>query len=495
MDKKIQTSKREKNRLLNEKRFVEFVKNTPDYEIAEKHFVYRNAKQKVKMRHISCGTEWEVRISKFMNDGSRCPNPSCFAEERVLHLRKSDEFFEKIRDKYEIVEPNFKYASKRQRVRLKHLLCGHEFAPIIDNILREKTICPKCKVDNRKDRTHEKVILVFENLPEYSLIDGEAQIKSDNKIAVKHEKCGTVFFPTAHNFKDNESRCPVCSGRSSSKAEKEIVEWLEEICDDEIVQNTRELISPQELDIFIPSCKLAIEYNGLRWHSSQFGKDKDYHLNKTEKCLEKEIDLFHVFSDEWREKESIVKSMIQHRVGKTNRKIYARKCVIKDLDSKSARAFFEKTHISGYVNSRKTFALLYEDEVVAALSLRKPWQKKYGNTIEIARFSSELETAVIGGFQKLLKHSRRWALEEGFDSILTYADRRFGTGNVYREAGFEYLGNTQCDYWYTDGLNRFGRFRFRAKDGFTEKQITEEAGVHKVWGCGSCIYQMKLKQH
>lgn len=285
--------------------------------------------------------------------------------------------------------------------------------------------------------------------------------------------------------------CPKCSNVGPSVGEQEVFDFIKSLgCN--VRGSDRFLIEPQEVDIFVPSCGVAFEYNGLRWHSSQFREDKKYHLSKTKACLEKGVNLFHIFSDEWRDKREIIQSMIRHKLGKTQRKIYARKCVVQELENNSAKLFFERTHISGHVPARKTFALLYEGNVVAALSLRKPWQKKYGNAIEIARFSSDLNTVVVGGFQKLLKHVVVWAAKENFDSILTYADRRFGTGAVYERADFENLGSTQCDYWYTDGLNRFGRFRYRARDGQTEKQIAEDAGVFKIWGCGSNIYQMNL---
>jgi len=483
-------TQREKNRIEYEKKFLSFIENLQDYEIAEKDFRYQNARQKVKIKHICCGTEWDVSISKFMNNGSRCPNVSCFTEKRVSHLRKEHVFFQKIQNDYELLDKDFVYTSKKERVWLKHKKCGHVFNPIIGNINRGLSICPKCKVDNRKDRTHEKVIGLFDKETEYVLLEENSQIKSEDKICVKHKKCGAVFYPTAHNFKDRSSRCPKCSGSGFSKAEKEVVEWLRGVYDGEIKENTRSVISPKELDIYLPEKNFAIEYNGLYWHSGE-RIDKRAHLDKTLACKEKEIKLFHIFSDEWEYKKDIVKSMILHRLGMSVGIVYARKCEVRKVEKEQGREFFEKCHISGDNRSSAYFGLFYGDKLRACLSLKKPIQKKYKNSIEIGRFATGLYTSVPGGFSKLFKAAKQWAKSNGYQNILTYADMRFGEGEVYNKE-FKLVGSTPIDYWYTNGDKREFRFKYRASGGLTERQVAEESSVWPVYGCGSKIYLLSI---
>ena len=83
--------------------------------------------------------------------------------------------------------------------------------------------------------------------------------------------------------------------------------------------NNRNVISPNEIDIFLSYYKLAIEYDGLYWHSSSV-VGENYNHNKTLKCLEKGIKLIHIFEDEWKLKTNIVKSILTHRLGKTKNK-------------------------------------------------------------------------------------------------------------------------------------------------------------------------------
>ena len=483
-------TQREKNRIDYEKKFLSFIENLQDYEIKEKDFRYQNARQKVKIKHTCCGTEWDVSISKFMNDGSRCPNVSCFTDKRVAHLRKDLKFFEKIKNEYELLDKDFTYSSKKERVWLKHNKCGHVFNPIIGNINRGLSICPNCKANNRKDRAHEKIIGLFDKETEYVLLEENSQIKSENKICVKHKKCGTVFYPTAHNFKDRSSRCPKCSGSGFSKAEKEVVEWLRDVYDGEIAENTRSVIKPKELDIYLPEKNFAIEYNGLYWHSGE-RIDKRAHLDKTLTCKEGGIKLFHIFSDEWEYKKDIVKSMILHRLGLSIQTVYARKCEVKQVDSKHGKEFFDKCHISGDNRASVYFGLFYSGKLRACLSLKKPIQKKYKNAIEIARFSTQLYTSVPGGFSKLFKVAKRYAKDNGFENVLTYSDQRFGEGEVYSKE-FNLVGSTPVDYWYTSGDKREFRFRYRAKDGLTEQQVAENNCVWPVYGCGSKIYLLEV---
>lgn len=331
----------------------------------------------------------------------------------------------------------------------------------------------------------EKAQKIHGNVYDYSKVDYKNTLEEVEILCTEHGS----FVQRARDHIQG-CGCPRCSNIGPSKAEQEIVSIFESMT--EIESSNRKIIAPKEIDIFFPEHKFGIEYNGLYWHSEEHRTDKRYHLNKTEQCKQAGIKLFHIFSDEWREKKDIVQSMIRNRIGCCEKRIYARNCKIREVSNSEAKLFFSRTHISGHTNSQKAFALEYGGEIVCCVSLRRPWQKKYGNAIEVARFSSEVNAVVVGGFQKLLKEVVRWSREQGFDSILTYAERRFGEGEVYLKSGFQILGSTNVDYWYTDGFSRFNRFKFRAKNGKTEKQIAEESGVSRVYGCGSNIYLLHL---
>jgi len=78
-----------------------------------------------------------------------------------------------------------------------------------------------------------------------------------------------------------------------------------------IVTRNRTLIAPLELDIFIPSKKIAIEYCGLYWHTTQH-KDPNYHKIKYDRCMKIGIRLITIYSDEWLNNECLVKQKIKN---------------------------------------------------------------------------------------------------------------------------------------------------------------------------------------
>ena len=91
----------------------------------------------------------------------------------------------------------------------------------------------------------------------------------------------------------------------------EIINLIKSNCDSEIVTHTRQVLpSHHELDIYIPDRKVAIEYNGLYWHSIENGKDKEYHISKSIECEQLGIHLIHVFGDEWKKRKDEISSFI-----------------------------------------------------------------------------------------------------------------------------------------------------------------------------------------
>jgi hypothetical protein len=306
-------------------------------------------------------------------------------------------------------------------------------------------------------------------------------------------KCNNVNEKTLLAY-ERGSLCHICYPVNNiSRGEIEIAEWIQSIYSGDIQRNVRNVIAPKELDIYIPNKNFAIEHNGLYWHSEE-RLGANYHVDKMNECREKNIHLFQIFSDEWEERSDILKSMIAYRLGLCSRRVHARNCDVVDVNSKQEKEFFDRCHIAGYVTSKKCIGLRERNtgELVAAISVRSPFVKKHKGKLEIARFASELNLHVSGGFSKMIKHIVSYALDNNYQSIMTYADLRFGEGNTYGNCGMKEIGNTVVDYHYTNGYERFNRFRFRAQQGMSEKEFAEHSGVWKIYGCGSRLYELKL---
>ena len=198
------------------------------------------------------------------------------------------------------------------------------------------------------------------------------------------------------------------------------------------------------------------------------------------------------YSDEWRGKREICSSIYLAKTGKIESKIHGRKCTVVEVDKLSAKEFFEVNHIAGHVNGFMYIGLLYEGELASVMSFRSPFTKNDGTVAEVARFCSSLNTIVNGGLTKLIKFAKSKLLLLGYKKILTYADLRFGEGAGYLRGDFALIGATRQDYFYTDGFRRYHRFKYRAQPGKSERQVAIEAGVYRVYGRGSNVYELYI---
>ena len=308
-------------------------------------------------------------------------------------------------------------------------------------------------------------------------------------------KCGHIFISNLDN--GSIPRCLNCFpllARNKSHYESEISDFLKENNISTIIQNDRSIISPLELDIYLPDHNLAIEFNGLFWHSELNGKDKNYHLNKSLQCYEKNITLLHIFEDEWIFKQEIVKSIILNKLGKTPNRILARKCQIKELSFDKAFKFLDENHLQGFINSKYHFGLLYNNSIVSILSIGKPrFNKNY--QWEVLRFCNRSYHSVIGAFSKLLSYF--CSSHQG--SIITYSDIRLGLDSFYKKVGFQFINRSEPNYYYIkEGCNRESRLKYQKhllKDKLkifdpilTEWQNMQLNNYDRIWDCGNLVY-------
>ena len=315
-------------------------------------------------------------------------------------------------------------------------------------------------------------------------------------LLFKCTKCGEVQPKTLQAF-ERGSRCYKCYPLGKSNWELSVYDYVKSLSSD-AVSGDKRVISPKEIDIYVPSRKFGIECHGLYWHS-EAGKpaeefDKNCHANKFELARGAGIDLLQVFEDEWRDRRPIVESMIQYRLGVASQRCRTWSTVVVELSASQQRQFFNDTHISGYTPARVSWGLQDRSGlIVAAISLRRPrHSEKYSDFIEVARFSLARGFSVPGALSRLIKRSRQWSIGEGFSGIMTYVDRRIGSGSGYLAAGFQIEGSTGPDYWYTDSEHRYDRFKFRSQGETTERQLARSAGVSRIYGCGSLVMTMQI---
>ena len=191
-------------------------------------------------------------------------------------------------------------------------------------------------------------------------------------------------------------------------------------------------------------------------------------------------------------KQEIIKAKLKALFGIEQKRVYARKCVIKEISASVKNEFLNQYHIQGEDKSEIKLGLYYNDELVAVMTFGKPrFNKNY--EYELIRYATSKH--VIGGAGKLLKYFERTYKPK---SIITYADRRFSQGNMYFQLGFNYISLTNANYWWINSKNLYNRYqtqkhklkklleKFDETLSETENMINHH--FYKIYDCGNLVF-------
>jgi hypothetical protein len=290
--------------------------------------------------------------------------------------------------------------------------------------------------------------------------------------------------------------CPSC-GNTLSKGEKEIGDWLQELGYTTESRNRSVLPSGKELDIYLPDYKTAIEYNGLYWHSSRATDDisiaKKRHIQKLEECRIQGIRLLQFWDFEWNDKKDICKEIILFTLGKIDKRIYARNCTIRHLDTKEANLFLDANHIQGRCKSNVRLGIFMRDELVGIQCYQAPNPGgASGKNWLLIRTAFLKRTQVIGGISKLFK---AFINEINPVCVVDYTDRRMFVASGHPQMGFVFEKITNPCSYLTNGIKLFSRryYRYKKKpfkqempwdDALTDTENLANNGWWWVWDCG-----------
>lgn len=290
---------------------------------------------------------------------------------------------------------------------------------------------------------------------------------------------------------------------STSFAEVQIKNFIEEL-GFKVQRNSRELLpSGQEIDIFIPSKKIGIEFNGLYWHSEQVlnnqGRDgKRYHLNKTKECESAGIKLIHIYEDDWEVSRNITKRRIRAVLGKEEERYLGRKCEVRKISFTESSSFLNLYHLQGSSFSSIRLGLFYNNNIVACMTFSSFNRgKKESGIFELTRYCSK--GRVLGGASKLFSYFLR---NYNPVKVISYADRNWSSPifpNLYIKLGFNQVGEGSLNYWYFLKGYKEHRFNYRKSELskklkvydplLTEYQNMVINNYDRIWGCGTLRYE------
>lgn len=282
--------------------------------------------------------------------------------------------------------------------------------------------------------------------------------------------------------------CPDCwSSRSSYEHALEAFLLEHEI---KVVACDRKRIAPLELDLVLPDFGVAIEVNGLRFHTDR-NVAKSYHHDKWAACQKAGLRLLHVNEDEWLARPDAIRNKILNLCGRSQRGAGARKLAVRRIDLQTAREFTERYHIQGRIQIvEDAFGAYDGDRLVAVVTFSR---QRGTNLIELSRFCTD--GAIYSGvFSKIFKYAVR---ENGYTHITSYADRRYSDGNLYRKTGFAHTGDTPIDYRYVKGKHTFSKRSFTKTDikerfgltGGSEREMMQTLGYDRIYDCGKMRFE------
>lgn len=220
--------------------------------------------------------------------------------------------------------------------------------------------------------------------------------------------------------------------------------------------------------------KLIIECDGLFWHCDKIIEDNNYHFKKKKYYEDFGYDSLFFREDEIRDKFPIIKSIINNKLKKSSKKIFARNCKVLPIKRKQGREFLRENHLMGNGQGRY-LGLHYKNELVCTIQVR--WKNKEEKLLDIARFCPKLNHSIVGGWSKLISEVIK---QESPNKIQTFIDKRYGSGKYLEKLGWKFETNYPSFKW-TDGKDSWHRSRFSFNSGY-------EYGLAKIWDCGQTKY-------
>lgn len=440
-----------------------------------------------------------VMDAKVMMRGAQCNK--CAFEARKGKNRMTQRTFEersisvhgKIYDYTKTV-----YAGQKEKIKIRCAEHGLFTQAAGDHLAGAG--CPKCFNENRRGATQRDTLETFKGKLKKAfgnnlqLLDTD-YIGSQIAVSVQCATHQTVCTSKPYRLVQGENPCPRCN-HTKSNMEESIAAFLEQFAT--VERRNRTIIAPKEIDIWLPEFHIGVEFHGLFWHTTdRVGK---IHKEKWQLAQNADIRLVQIFEDEWLNKQDIVKARLLAFIGKSEKRD-ARKLDLKAVQWKDAKAFLKNKHIQGSGPVGTSYGLYEGEELVAIATFGRSRSgamtgaKKDGE-YEVLRYAST--GSVRGGFTRLFSAFRK---DFSPEKVISYCDLRYGTGGLYKSAGFELDSVTEPDYWWVPAgkVERVSRYAVQkhkiAKTDHplhsyfaqnkTEKQICEEAGWEKIHGVGS----------
>lgn len=440
-----------------------------------------------------CGHEWECSIANRTHNKSGCPY--CAANPKVLAgFNDLATLNPKIAAQWHPTKnskaPSEVVTGTPQRFWWK---CdkGHEWISEVNSRARGNTGCPFCSKRRAYPGESDLGTLRPEIAEQWSGRNGltprDVTQNSPRRVwwecGKGHEWRASVNDRTRADGR--HTGCPTCAASTYvSRAESELADYVGSLT--EIETSYRGLSGVHEVDIAVPSKRIAIEFNGLYWHNENV-RGGDYHQIKTEAVEAQGWSLIHVWEDDWNGRKDVVKRMVARKLGLSREtRTNARDMTVAVITAAQARSFLEQNHVQGSSSGSVRMGLFSGTDLKAVLIMKRRTEEEW----ELVRFATS--EIVRGGFSRLFKAALS---ASGASRVVTFADRAVSDGGLYRATGFKEDGVIPADYMYVVRGRREHKFNYRKarfesdpnlkyEEGLTERQLAELNKLPRIWDAG-----------
>lgn len=185
---------------------------------------YVNNREKIKVQCLICSHIRECSFGSIFKK-HRCPE--CRRINDIITVDKFKKRVEKIININEYYIHYEDYKGLKDKIRIKHILCGREFKLSALRICEEgKYLCKKC-YGKTYVRKREDFIKDMNNLEPNNYMLLSEYKNTHEPILLKHIECGTIYQTEPRDFLKGYGRCPKCKQYITSRGELGIQKLLE----------------------------------------------------------------------------------------------------------------------------------------------------------------------------------------------------------------------------------------------------------------------------
>jgi hypothetical protein len=367
-------------------------------------------------------------------------------------------------------------------------------------------LCKGCGISKTKKANNFERIKVSSKLFKCSFVKGQNYDGADFETRKKERKtyrfrcnnCGKIFESCLPFGDESAIACKECYpiNTSSSQHEIEIYEFLRSIYPGKILLHDRELLSPYELDIYIPDKNLAIEVDGTYWHNDSLKTFMKY-----EEASKLGVRVIGIYDYEWRLQNNLIKNYLKAQLDLFDNKIGARECKLKEVSYKEAEEFIKRNHLQGsnkgVTNKNMVcLGLYYQNTLVQLETFDRPrFSKKV--KWELVRECSLQGWRIYGGKSRLLSYF----LKNYEGALISYCDKRFFSGTSYKKEGFKKEKDSPPSYRYFKNNKIYSRYscmKSKLKNLLekfnpdqSESENMKNNGFFKLYDFGNFVFTMR----